>query len=80
MANDQLTSLLDSLDRTNDQLTSLLDSLDRVSAAFKDFSLTEHSRETSSSISAGGVTPKPSVKVTAPRRQGTNKTTLSRRK
>jgi len=65
---------------TDEQLTRLIDALDRIAAALENFSLANRSGETSSSISAGGVTPKPPIKVTAPRRRVTSKTTLSRRK
>jgi len=65
---------------TDAQLTRLIDALDRIAAALESFSLAGRSGEISGDISASGVTPKPPIKVTAPRRQVTSKTTLSRRK
>jgi len=65
---------------TDEQLTRLIDALDRIAVALESPSLAGRSGEISRGISAGGVTPKPPIKVTAPRRRATSKTTLSRRK
>jgi len=65
---------------TDEQLTQLIDALDRIAAALENFSLASHSSETSATMSAGGVTPKPPIKIVTPRRRVTRKTTLSRRK
>ncbi len=65
---------------TDEQLTRLIDALDRIAVALENFSLASRSGEISQGISAGSVTLKPPIKVTAPRRRATSKTTLSRRK